>query len=137
MSHLEAINKYKVELISAGITSPETQSSLTRAAYVNALIQLLERHCVPKADHKDVMFHVLNRWNEIVPVNGNIVYGAVNSFYARLAQALSEGGNIFVQLMASDEVNEHPGYSEFATFKELVDVLYGEAEHMYKKIKSV
>lgn len=137
MSHLEAINKYKVELIGAGITDPSAQAALTRAAYVNALIQLLERRCIPKEDHKDVLFYLLNKWNEIVPVNGNIVYGAVNSFYTRLAAALSQGGNIFVQLMTSDEVNEHPGYAEFGTFKELVDVLYAEADHMYNKTKSV
>lgn len=135
MSHLEAINKYKVELIGGGITDPNSQSALTRAAYVNALIQLLERHCVPKEDYKDVMFHLLNKWNEIVPVNGNIVYGAVNSFYARLGAALSEGGNLFVQLMNTDDVNEHPGYADFGTYKELVAVLYSEAEHMYKKTK--
>ena len=136
MSHLEAINKYKIDLINGGITSPEVHAALTRAAYVNALIQLVQRHRIVEADRKDVIFHILNTWNEEVPVNGNIVYGAVNSFYARLELELSKGGNVFVQLMADSVVNEH-SYADFATYQPLVEVLYDEAAFMYKKVTKV
>lgn len=137
MSHVKAINDYKAELLLSGITEPDVQSALVRTAYISVFIQLIERYSIPKEDQKDVMFHILNKWNEIFPVNGNIVFGQVNSFYTRLKAEIANGGNVFVQLSTDSQVTDHPTYTDFESYKELMVVLYGEAEHMYKKIQKV
>lgn len=135
MSHLKHINNYKKELIAAGITDPQTQINLSRTAYVSAFVQLIERHRIPEADRKDVMYFVLNYWNETFPVNGNIVVMQVNSFYDRLCEALCAGGTIFVQLVNESSVTDHPTYCDFESYKLLVASLVEEAEHKYKHRK--
>lgn len=131
MSHLNHINEYKKALLAAGIDCPMDQQALVRAAYISALIRLISSKAVPAIDRKDVIFNSLNQWNEIFPVNGNLVYGQVTGFYDRLNSALCLGCDVFVKLSSEEAVSEHPSYSDVEGYQELVQCLFNEAETHY------
>ena len=136
MSHLAHINTYKQSLIEAGITNPETQIVLTRAAYVCAFIRLFERYKVPESDHKDIVLYITSYWNETFPINGNVVLGLVRSFYTRLYEAMVNAkGNVFVDISTEQAVKDNSTFNDPASFETLVETLVEEAHHKYKQIK--
>ena len=136
MSHVLHINNYKQHLITKGITNPEVQISLTRTAYVSALIRLIQQKCICEADRKDVVYHILSYWNEIFPVNGNMVYLGVKNFYTALYEATATvKGNVFVRVSIEPAALEHPDYNDDQTYDNLVDCLFNEALEQYQMQK--
>lgn len=138
MSHLKHINEYKQSLIKLGITNPEDQIVLTRAAYVCAFIRLFEQQQIPEIDHKDVVLYISNYWNEKFPINGNIVLSLVRGFYARLYESLTNvKGNVFIDISTEQAVKDNPSFNDPETFDTLVQCLLEEATHKYKEAKGV
>jgi len=138
MSHLTAIVNYKKELIANEINDPELQIEFVRTAYISGLIRVLTKYEVCTADRKEYLLKMLSYWNEIYPVNGNIVILEIENFYRRLRSSLQGiKSNLFVKLVTNDSFDKFPGFNDLTTYNELVNIIYKEADEKYNSFGRV
>ena len=132
MSHVAAIINYKKELLSNGVTDPELQIEFVRTAYISALIRLLTKYDVNKEDRKEYLQKVLSYWNEVYPVDGNIIILEIENFYRRLRTSLlGVKSDLFVKLVTNDSFTKFPEFNDLETYNSLVNIIYSEAESKY------
>lgn len=132
MSHVAAIIDYKKELLTNGVTDPELQIEFVRTAYISALIRLLTKYDVNKEDRKEYLQKVLSYWNEVYPVDGNIIILEIENFYRRLRTSLlGVKSDLFVKLVTNDSFTKFPEFNDLETYNSLVNIIYSEAESKY------
>lgn len=131
MSHLAHIITVKKSLIELGVTNPIEQIAIVRTAYVRALALFQQRGRLAKNQHGDFLTQILGYWNEVTPVQGNLVISELRRFNAELTAALlGIGGldSINVVITPIAELSDKVKISEIPGYKDLVDVLSAEAD---------
>lgn len=131
MSHLAHIITVKKALIDLGVTNPVDQIAICRTAYVRALAMFQNRGRLPKDQHADFYTQILSYWNEVTPVQGNLVIAELRRFNAEMTAALLGLGHldaISVEITPIAELQGKVKISEIPGYKELVDILSAEAE---------
>lgn len=97
MSHLPHVLDYKAKLVELGITCPEQCAKFALEAYTTAIIRNhFSSSCSigMTEDEEGRVWHQLDRWNKVSPINGSFVFASVKDRMNRLRAALITTGKL-------------------------------------------
>lgn len=136
MSHLAHIVKLKERLIAEGVLHPQQHIDIAQTAYTKALLavnggnKLDEQTCI--AFNR----YILSYWNEVTPVNGNLVLSQVGQFFRNLQQSLNTvnvGDSIVIKITPRVETPEDFDYTKLEPYEALIQILIDEANRKLPK----
>lgn len=136
MSHLAHIVKVKENLIAEGIVNPQAQIEICQTAYTKALITVSASHKLDEQTRVNFNRYILSYWNEVTPVNGNLVLAQIGAFFRELAKAMETtfvDDVLVIKVVPTIELPLDVKYSKLQTYADLVQILIDEANHKLQK----
>lgn len=131
MSHLQHIVLLKQDLISNDVNGPVQQAAIARTAYVKALIHINAVNKLDEEQRNAFNRFVLGYWNEVTPVNGQLVVSAINRFFYNLESFLAKSFTANTLEVPVVEAVEDVKFKweELDTYRNLVQTLVTEGNH--------
>lgn len=139
MSHLAHIVKLKERLIAEGVLHPQQHVDIAQTAYTKALIAVNGGNKLDEQTCINFNRYILSYWNEVTPVNGNLVMSQVGQFFRGLQQTLNAVNVADVMVIKITPRVETPGdvdYTKLEPYEALVQILIDEANHKLPKFTS-
>lgn len=130
MSHLAHIVKLKERLIAEGVLHPQQHIDIAQTAYTKALIAVNGGNNLDEQTCINFNRHILSYWNEITPVNGNLVMAQVGQFFRGLQQSLNTvntGDVIVIKITPRVETPGDVDYTKLEPYEALIQILIDEA----------
>lgn len=130
MSHLAHIVKLKERLITEGVLHPQQHIDIAQTAYTKALIAVNGGNKLDEQTCINFNRYILSYWNEITPVNGNLVMSQVGQFFRGLQQSLNAvnvGDVIVIKVTPRVETPEALDYTKLEPYEALIQILIDEA----------
>lgn len=136
MSHLAHIVKLKESLIKEGILHPQQHIDIAQTAYTKALITVCGANKLNEQTRINFNRFILSYWNEVTPVNGNMVLAQVGQFFRSLQQSLNStlvDDVIVIKITPRVETEGEKDYTKLESYSALVQILIDEANRKLQK----
>jgi hypothetical protein len=124
MSHLIHVLEVKKAYTEQGVFCPEEQSHMLNEAYIRAgLAVAFKSGGVFTADMEKVLYHQLEKWNSVSPINGRFIHQSILTRINLIAGSMANTGSLpcakqFTLWSKEGEVDasKAPGFSELVGY---------------------
>lgn len=136
MSHLAHIVKLKENLIQEGVLHPQQHIDIAQTAYTKALITVNGANKLDEQTCINFNRYILSYWNEVTPVNGNMVMAQIGQFFRNLQQLLNStlvDDVAVIKITPRVETEGDIDYTKLESYSALVQILIDEANRKLPK----